>query len=511
MATSVVRLFSDRERAICRFLAQLAYGNQFLTERIELEKAILGEAFVYPGRFMSAGADPRETHENVGLLTALVRRIMPAIRDRYAAGAEASDDERAFYIGACFFLLYDRYEAELLALIDAGARKALFFKAFRDDHRHYLGFLGPAPDVPDAAHAFAVLFQIRRAFHFIYTQVRGGSLPVARLRAALWNAIFGGALDAYALDGWTRMAQLSTLIQGPSGTGKELAAKAIALSGYVPFNKKTMTFAPHGDYYQAINLSALSPALMESELFGHRKGAFTGADRDKKGLLARVPSFGGVLLDEIAEIKLRMQVKLLRVLQERSFRPVGDEDQEIRLQARLLTATHRDPAERILAGKLREDFFRRICMLLIVTPSLRERLDDHPDELIELVGFLAAELVGPRRAPRLTEEVVAWIGKHLARHPWTGNMRELLQCVADVWVSKAYVPLRLVRVASGGSGGLDAALAEAGLPVDELVRRYAAGALARAGSLPEAARALGVDTRRLKRILAGGVGEVDQG
>ena len=83
--------------------------------------------------------------------------------------------------------------------------------------------------------------------------------------------------------------------------------------------------------------------------------------------------------------------------------------------------------------------------------------------------------------------------------------------MADVWVSKAYAPLALVKVASGGSGGLDRALAEAGLPVDELVRRYAVGALARAGSVPEAARALGVDARRLKRILASGVGEIDEG
>jgi hypothetical protein len=494
---STRRLFvSEHERAVFRLLAQLALVNPFLTERIDLEREILGPAFVDPGRFMSPGPDARVTHRNIALITELVGRMLPSVRKRYAAGAEAGDGERRIYVIACLYYLYDSYDTRFRDLIDEGTLEAPFYEAFLADYQQCFGFLPPPAEYPGPVRVFEVLFQIRRAFHFLYLDMRGGSLPVARLRAQIWDAIFGGALDEYGLHGWNRMARISTLIQGPSGTGKELCANAIGRSGYVPFDPGTMRFAPHGDYYAALNLLAFAPGLLESELFGHRKGAFTGADRDKKGLVETVSPFGAVLLDEVAEIKPRMQVKLLRLLQERSFRRVGDEGDERALHPRILTATHRDPAERMAEGLLREDFFRRICMLKIVTPSLRERLDDSPGELRELVSFLAADMFGSQGAGRVTDEVEAWVAKHLPHHPWTGNMRELLQCVVEVKTFHTYSPERpdpAVALA------LDLRAVKA--PLAEINRRYAELALTRAGSPGEAARLLGIDVRTLQAML----------
>src|ERR1051325_6132637 len=121
------------------------------------------------------------------------------------------------------------------------------------------------------------------------------------------------------------MGEVATLIPGPSGTGKELAARAIAESRYAPFDERRLAFANDGaESFFAINISALSPTLVESELFGHRRGSFTGAIADRKGWLETCPEFGSVFLDELGDLDPAIQVKLLRVIETRSFHPVGD-------------------------------------------------------------------------------------------------------------------------------------------------------------------------------------------
>ena len=496
MAALLLVLFTENEREIFSALALLALGNPFLPLRIALERLILRDQFVNPGNFMSPGSSPRVTHENIALITALVGRMLPPIRDRYKAGAQPNAADRAIYLACCLYRLYDTYDTRLQTLIDGKTCAAPFYDAYLADYEHYLGFLPKAPDLPSAVRLFEILYQIRRAFHYIYTEVRGVSLPTALLRARIWDAIFGGPLDDYGLHQWDRRHRISTLIQGPSGTGKELVANAIARSGYVPFNVKTKKFADHDNYYAALNLLAFSAGLLESELFGHRKGAFTGASRDKKGLLATVPRFGSVLLDEAAEIEPRMQIQLLRLLQERTFRRVGDEGHEIELHARILTATHRNPAEWMALGRLREDFFRRICMLKIVTPSLRERFDDSPAEVRELVRVVAVDLFGPQTTDALVDQVEAWIHGHMPHHAWTGNMREMQQCVAEVKASGAYVPEK-----PDAAVALALQFHAASASLAEVDRRYAELALARLGSRAEAARILQIDVRTLDGLL----------
>ncbi|HNX49253.1 MAG TPA: sigma 54-interacting transcriptional regulator [Thermoanaerobaculaceae bacterium] len=196
------------------------------------------------------------------------------------------------------------------------------------------------------------------------------------------------------------------LIQGESGTGKELVARAI----HGQSERAARSFV-------AVNCGALPEGLLESELFGHVKGAFTGAIRDKRGRF-ELADGGTILLDEIGDLPISMQVKLLRVLQERRFERVGGE-RTISVDIRVISATNRDLRRVIAAGRFREDLYYRLCVVPIVVPPLRERLTDIPLIADHVLGKLAA-LTGGRRA-RLSPDAVAV----LMDHSWPGNVREL--------------------------------------------------------------------------------------
>ncbi|HVI26035.1 MAG TPA: sigma-54 dependent transcriptional regulator [Xanthomonadaceae bacterium] len=197
----------------------------------------------------------------------------------------------------------------------------------------------------------------------------------------------------------------TVLILGESGTGKEVAARAI----HARSPRKDKPFV-------AINCGAIPPDLLESELFGHEKGAFTGALTQRKGRFEMAEG-GTLLLDEIGDMPMAMQVKLLRVLQERVFERVGGGG-EIQCNVRVIAATHRNLEAQIAEGKFREDLFYRLNVFPIEMPALRERGDDLPD-LIEAITRQLAE--GGRGQVRLAKDAVA----ALQHYPWPGNVREL--------------------------------------------------------------------------------------
>ncbi len=175
-------------------------------------------------------------------------------------------------------------------------------------------------------------------------------------------------------------SQAPVHISGESGTGKELVARLIHESG----SRGDGPFVP-------VNCGAIPSELMESELFGHRKGSFTGAVADKPGLVQAAEG-GTLFLDEVADLPLPMQVKLLRLIQEKTVRPVG-EQRETPVDVRILSATHRDLGELVAAGRFREDLYYRLNVIELHVPALRERLEDVP----EMAQML---LVAPRRAFR---------------------------------------------------------------------------------------------------------------
>jgi two-component system response regulator AtoC len=200
--------------------------------------------------------------------------------------------------------------------------------------------------------------------------------------------------------------RVSILIQGESGTGKELITKVIHYSGIT----KTKPFI-------AVNCTALSETLLESELFGHVKGAFTGAIKDKKGKF-ELADEGTIFLDEISEISPNLQVKLLRVLQEKEFEKVGGEI-TIPMNARIVTATNRKLSEYIKAGKFREDLYYRLKVFTIDMPPLRERREDIPNLVIHLLKKINKDL--HKEVRKVPIEVM----EMLQNYEWIGNVREL--------------------------------------------------------------------------------------
>jgi len=200
--------------------------------------------------------------------------------------------------------------------------------------------------------------------------------------------------------------EMPVLIHGESGTGKELIARAIHFNG--PRREKPFVVE---------NCAALPDSLLESELFGHVRGAFTGADRAKKGLLEQADG-GTLFLDEIGDMSPEMQKKLLRVLQEGEVRPLGS-NQVVKVDVRLLAASHEDLGEMVKLGTFREDLYYRVNVLALRLPALRQRRDDIPLLANALLARAAREANRP--APHLAHEVLA----ALAAYDWPGNVREL--------------------------------------------------------------------------------------
>jgi transcriptional regulator with GAF, ATPase, and Fis domain len=360
---------------------------------------------------------------------------------------------------------------------------------------HYLDVRGCASPLRDqAAHVFAGYYQVRRAFHHIHANILGESAPARRLRAAVWQSIFTRDGRRYRRALYARMRDIPTLITGPSGTGKELVARAIGLSGYIPFDETTQAFAePAAGAVFPLNVAALSPTLIESELFGHRRGAFTGALEDRKGWFETCPSVGAVFLDEIGEVDPAIQVKLLRVLQTRTFQRLGDTSDR-GFAGKLLAATNRDLRQALATGRFREDFYYRLCADLIVTPSLTDRLREAPGELGTLLRAIARRIAGDAEADDVAAEAETWIDAHLgAVYAWPGNVRELEQCVRNLVIRGTYEPQGAAP--TGARDQFLDAIATGTLSADALVRRYCTWVYAQTGSYSETARRLGLDPR----------------
>jgi len=242
------------------------------------------------------------------------------------------------------------------------------------------------------------------------------------------------------------------LINGESGTGKELLAKAIHRAS--PRSAKP---------FVAINCSAMAENLLESELFGHVKGAFTGATRNHEGLFQSANG-GTLLLDEIGDMPMRLQVKLLRVLQENQVRPVGSTD-AVQVDVRVISATHRNLQEMMKEGNFREDLFYRLNVVQITIPVLDDRRGDIPLLVAHFLQEIAAETGQERKvyAPEAVEMLVA--------AEWPGNIRQLYNIVRqNVALSRSpVISGELVQTSLGNHGGKLASFSDAR---DEFTRNY---------------------------------------
>ncbi len=275
----------------------------------------------------------------------------------------------------------------------------------------------------------------------------------------------------------------TVLVQGESGTGKELIARAIHFSG----ERSARPFV-------AVSCAALAETLLESELFGHERGAFTGAVAQRKGKF-ELADGGTLFLDEIGDISPKLQVDLLRALQERRFFRVGGTS-EIEVDARVIAATHRDLAEEVRAGRFRDDLYYRLNVINIVLPPLRERREDIPLLAQEFLDRLAHEL--GRDVAGISEEAL----KMLIDHEWPGNVRELenaieralVTCKGGVLAAEDFGFLRR----SPSSADLSGPGMAPGLTLQEVEKQYIGATLRHLqGNIKAAAEALGIDRSTL--------------
>ena len=285
----------------------------------------------------------------------------------------------------------------------------------------------------------------------------------------------------------------TVLITGESGTGKDLVARAIHFHSL----RRDQPFV-------ALNCGAVPETLLESELFGHIKGAFTGADSNKKGLV-EVAERGTIFLDEIGEMNATMQVKLLRVLQDRKFRRLGGTE-EVQADIRVIAATNQDLPKRVEEGKFREDLYYRINVISIELPPLRDRREDIPLLAEHFLGKFSALMQKP--VLTISHEAMDL----LMAHEWRGNVRELENVIERAValeqtpaVLPESLPASVLRGTSTVSAGPSPAtkLPEAGIDleahVDEIYRAHIAQALERAGGVQvKAAEMLGMSFRSFR-------------
>jgi hypothetical protein len=499
-------LFRDEERRFAAAVSRIAYDNPFAPERIESERVALGNAFneseqvwTPDGAHLTAQQFHRE-RPNVIQLRDLSWQSALALRARLDQGkSELNAQELLLYEDLCLYALFARYELSLyeLAIDESGqARKVGFYPAFKRDFERLL--VEPELTFPSglsAATALAFFFQIRRAFHYIFRYLLGVSRPIAELRAETWHSVFTHDLRRYRTSVYRHMADIPTLIVGPSGTGKDLVAQAIGYSRYLAFDDGSLRFVEtFTSQFHALNVSALSHGVVESELFGHRRGAFTGALEDRQGWLEVCGPDGTVFLDEIGELGTELQVKFLRVLQTRAFQRIGETKPRMFL-GKLVAATHRDLDHGLQAGWFREDLYYRLCADRIQTPTLRARIEADPNELLLMVSVLSERIAGTEYGPALAKEVLHWVEHELgAGYGWPGNVRELEQCVRNILVRKRYRPAQRAHQRSG----LDQALLDSQLSSEALLDRYAALVYRETQSYVETGRRLGLDRRTVK-------------
>ena len=467
-------VLSRDDRAFFAGVAAAVQANPFGDERARLDARLVGAR---------SGAARAET---IDRLVELVRRRLSRVSAtdvrRYP------EDERELLELAVLFELFHRFagafDEHIRAQLASGPRpiRVPFAGAFLRELEQR-GFAAE-----EAKRLLALSFQVRRAYYFVERALVGESASMRRLREALWNNIFTHDLRLYARFLWRMMEDFSTFLLGETGAGKGTCAAALGRSCFIPFDARRETFTESfSAVFSTVNLAEFPETLLESELFGHKKGAFTGAVADYDGALARVSTHGAVFLDEIGEVGEPVQVKLLRVLQERSFSPVGSRE-PMRFSGRVIAATNRSLDDLRQGGRFRDDLFYRLCADVIEVPPLRVRVREAPGELDVLLTVIVRRIVGEDSAAvcALVKEAIA---RDLPRdYDWPGNVRELEQCVRRVLLTRGYRGDVASRAPSA-----DAALALA---------RHVRALFALHGTVAEVARRAGLDRRTVKKYLA---------
>lgn len=480
---------SSADRSFFDLVSEAAFANPFGGRRIELDREILG------GR--KGGTWPQ-----------IVSDVSRHVRDRISVFDRDEPVRIQAFDGDCrpiietvfLFDIFHRYAQAFDALIDqqtkAGSEPVdvTFAQAALNDFERR-GFSREL-----AKRYFSLFFQLRRAFHFIDRGLLGNCPSMKQLRENLWNHIFTCDIQLYEQTLWNRMEDFSTLLLGPTGCGKGAAAAAIGRSGFIPFDVPANCFVKSfTDTFVEVNLTQYAETLLESELFGHTKGSFTGAVCAHEGVLSLCGKHGSVFLDEIGDISPAIQVKLLKVLEERVFAPVGSHSQRP-FHGRVIGATHRSLDSLREQARFRDDFYYRLCSDCIVLPGLQQRIQESDQELDILTQHVVERITGQRNEA-LCRTVREVIDRRLGpNYHWPGNVRELAQCVRRVIIKRDYQG-QVPTSDSGPADELSDHIRNGTIRAEDLLSRYCKTLYNRFGTYEEVARRADLDRRTAKRYV----------
>src|SRR2546426_990650 len=473
------------DREFFAALADVVFGNPFTPQRAELILRLV------PGASLGDLTRDREA------LPRVVAPRLQRLQDQHLG-----DEEQRLVEAARWYVCYHRAVPQIDALIERQAQQvgASLAVPFADEVIAELLHSG----LPEerALRIFAFFFQLRRAFYFIERSLAGECESMRRLREALWNNVFTHDMRGYEVGLWNRMEDFSTLLLGETGTGKGSAAAAIGRSAFIPYLPGERRFAANfAESFIAINLSQFPETLIESELFGHRKGAFTGAIDHHAGVFERCSAHGALFLDEIGEVAIPVQIKLLQVLQERTFTPLGGHEKK-RFSGRVIAATNRPLGQLRRDGRFRTDFFYRLCSDVIEVPTLRQRIAEAAGELELLVRLLVGRIAGTEDSD-LVAEVLEALESGLPRgYSWPGNVRELEQAVRRILITGRYAA-DLVSAGPDEETALVEKVRSGELAAAELLARYCAMLYRRLGTYAEVAKRTRLDPRTTRKYVEG--------
>ena len=481
---------TDEEWVFFETVARAAFANPFGETRDDLDSVIGGAA---PGS------------SDVEILHAVVGRIeerIDGLRRRGMADLRRQEGRRRETLRSVFlFHVFHRQVGDFDRLIQAQLKsgdtpnRVTFAREVLEE----LNGFGCTDE--ETVRFFAVFYQLRRAFYFIKNGLVGSSRSMKTLRRHLWDCVFTHDMRWFESRLWSRMEDFSILLLGETGTGKGAAAAAIGRSGFIPFDPVKNSFnESFTRNFVAINLSQYSEGVLESELFGHKKGAFTGAVDHHEGLFSRCAPHGVIFLDEIGDIGIPVQIKLLQVLQERIFFPVGSHEAR-RFSGRIVAATNRPLDELLVTGQFRDDLYYRLCSDVITLPTLRQRLQEEPVELGNLLDAILSRLTGETsdREKQLVKRVLKQdVGLD---YPWPGNVRELEQAVKRIILSGCYQGIPKAGVQSGGAERLAQGMQEGLFNAEALLAGYCALLYQRFGSYEEVSRRTQLDRRTVKKYV----------
>lgn len=481
---------TDSEWAFFETVARAAFANPFGEKRDDLDLVIGGAA---------AGSSAREILDSV---VARIAAEIERLRERGLADLHRQEGSRRDILRSVFlFHVFHRHVADFDLLIQAQLKD-------RDTPsrvpfaREVLGELsGYGLSDEEALRFFAVFYQLRRAFYFISNGLVGSSASMKALRRHLWDCVFTHDMRWFDSHLWNRMADFSILLLGETGTGKGAAAAAIGRSGFIPFdparNGFTESFTRN---FVATNLNQFSEGVLESELFGHKKGAFTGAVENHEGLFSRCAPHGVIFLDEIGDVSIPVQIKLLQVLQERVFSPVGSHEAK-GFSGRIVAATNRPLDELIATGDFRDDLYYRLCSDVITLPTLRQRIREDPSELDNLLRSILSRLAG-ETSLRVTQLVKKILKRDVGQeYPWPGNVRELEQAVKRVILTGRYQGMQRATAPKDAAGHLVQGLTDGALNAENLLAGYCTLLYRRFGTYEEVSRRTQMDRRTVKKYV----------